>query len=171
MDTYKLKVKIGVHEFEAEGSQEAVERQFEVFKELISSVPAHKTESTITANTGTAAPPAAITKSSSFDKIFKVNGRVVSLTALPDTVENAALLLLLGQAIYRENHTATASEIIDGLELSGHRVDRIDRLMEDFISDGIVLRSGQRKGTRYRLTNQGLAKAQALATDVRNTVP
>ena len=39
MDAYRLKIRIGEHEFEAEGPQEAVERQFEAFKELITFLP------------------------------------------------------------------------------------------------------------------------------------
>ena len=35
METFKIRVKVGNHEFEAEGSQEAVERQFQMFKELV----------------------------------------------------------------------------------------------------------------------------------------
>src|SRR5258708_14663815 len=39
MEAFKIRVKVGDHEFEAEGPQEAVERQFETFKELVSGVP------------------------------------------------------------------------------------------------------------------------------------
>src|SRR6266852_1231085 len=39
METFKIRVKLGDHEFEAEGPQEAVERQFETFKELVNNTP------------------------------------------------------------------------------------------------------------------------------------
>src|SRR5437867_11374172 len=40
METFKLRVKIGQHEFEAEGPEETVKAQFLEWKELIQSVPA-----------------------------------------------------------------------------------------------------------------------------------
>ncbi len=39
MDTQKLKMKIGIHEFEAEGPVDIVQSQFAAFKELIAALP------------------------------------------------------------------------------------------------------------------------------------
>ena len=35
MEPFRLKMKIGAHEFEAEGEQETVERQFALWRELL----------------------------------------------------------------------------------------------------------------------------------------
>jgi hypothetical protein len=172
MGEYRLKIKIGAHEFEAEGPADAVAKQFKDFKELIASLP--ETSAPAIPN---GIPPASVAVNSlpapvsALDKIFKAEGRVVSLTALPATVADAALLLLLGQREYRKNEASTSSEISDGLSQSGYTPGRIDRIMEDFVGDGWVIKTGVRRGTRYRLTNQGLLKAQKLAGEVLSTVP
>lgn len=173
MDSYKIKVKIGDYEFEAEGSPEIVRAQFDSFKELISSIPAKK-------DTPAASPiqqnPQKQEENEEngnplYDKVFKVDGRVVSLTALPSGVPEAILMMILAQRHYRKNESVTGSEIMDGLQQSGYTVDRIDRQMDKFVGDGLVIRIGKARGTRYRLTNQGLQKAQTIAKDVIATVP
>ncbi len=49
-DNYRLKIKIGQHEFEAEGPADVVREQFQVFKDLIASAPIdrHATATTCT---------------------------------------------------------------------------------------------------------------------------
>ena len=39
MENYRIKVKIGEHEFEADGPADAVQSQFEMFKQLIANQP------------------------------------------------------------------------------------------------------------------------------------
>lgn len=95
METLKLKMKIGEHEFDAEGPTDVVQAQFVAFKELISSLPEKRQES-----------PSATSKEGNaggqmphlpLEKILKVEGRVISLTAKCETVDEAVLLILLGQ--------------------------------------------------------------------------
>ncbi len=162
MDTYRIKVKIGDHEFEAEGPAEIVQRQFDSFKELIASSPTVKAPQQ-------AASPAA-NGELELDKICRVDGRVVSLTVKPEGEATAAMLIMLGQNSYRDNQTVTASEIKDGLEQSGYRPGRIDRIMQPLADEGSVIRIGAKKGTRYRFTNQGLARAQMLAKEAQAQV-
>lgn len=173
LETYKIKVKLGDYEFEAEGPSDIVKEQFESFKELIGSVPSKQATPPV--------PPVQQTQQKQenteengfplYDKVFKVDGRVVSLTALPPSTADAILMLTLAQRHYRKNEGVTGSEIIDGLKQSGYTIDRIDRQMDKFVSDGLVIRIGKARGTRYRLTNQGLLKAQTIAKDVIATVP
>ena len=75
----------------------------------------------------------------------------------------AALLVMFGQKTSRNNDTVTASELRDGLEHSGYRFARVDRLMQPLCDEGLVIKIGTRKGTRYRLTNPGLARATSEA--------
>ena len=168
MDNYRIKVKIGEHEFEAEGPAELVKSQFEDFKEIIANSPRQ-----------TAAPAAKPPKPGEtpvsgelqLDKICSVDGRVVSLTIKPEAESTAAMLIMLAQKTYRANDTVTASEIKDGLEQSGYRPGRIDRLMQPLTEEGSVVRIGAKKGTRYRFTNQGLIKAQTAAKVALATIP
>ena len=84
MESYRIKVKIGEHEFEAEGPAEIVQSQFETFKQLIASQPqrinttekAHKQ-----GESGT--PPASGNGELQLDRICRVEGRIVSLTVRP----------------------------------------------------------------------------------------
>ena len=77
---------------------------------------------------------------------------------------------MLGQKAYRDNDTVTSSEIKDGLEQSGYRPIRVDRIMQPLADEGSVIRIGQRKGTRYRFTNQGLVKAKTMAKEALEQV-
>jgi hypothetical protein len=165
MDTQKLKIKIGEHEFEAEGPTEVVQAQFAIFKELIASAPAPKKEeatetvqhqSAATNNSGTLA----------LEKIVRVDGRVISLTARTNSVADAAMVLLLAQRVLRNNETVTSSEVVDGLRTSGHVVSRVDSVMDKLASDGHVIKIGARRATRYRLTNQGVTRGQEIARGV-----
>jgi hypothetical protein len=167
MDTHRIKIKIGEHEFEAEGPADVVERQFETFKELIANTPRQPNVSTerqgnqVKTNEN-AGPSGGQTP---LDKIMKIDGRVVSLTVKPQSEGTAALLVLLGHKVYHGKETATASELRDGLEHSGYRFARVDRLMQPLCDEGAVIKIGTRKATRYRLTNPGVAQAEAAARE------
>ncbi|MGA2859059.1 MAG: hypothetical protein ABSE40_19490 [Candidatus Sulfotelmatobacter sp.] len=163
MENYRIKVKIGEHEFEAEGPAEIVQGQFETFKQLIASQPQriNTTEKT-SKQEESGASGASGNGELQLDRICRVEGRIVSLTVKPEEA-SAAMLIMLGQKTFRDNETVTSSEIKDGLEHSGYRPGRIDRIMQPLADEGSVIRIGQRKGTRYRFTNPGTAKAKVIA--------
>ncbi len=173
METSKIKIKIGDHEFEAEGPAESVQRQFDAFKEIIASIsskpaaPSLQNANNLPNNQG---------HSTSFphvhlEKIMHGVGRVVSLTAIPASTEDAALLVMLGHKDMRNNHAVTGQEIGDGLAQSGRPVPRVDRIMEKAIESAYVLKSGIKRSTRYRLTNEGLKKALAIAQELIDSLP
>lgn len=166
MADYKLKIKVGPHEFEAEGPAEAVQSQFEAWKELIATTPRQTNDSTVTNAKQEESQRESTETPLQLDKIFRAEGRVVSLTAPPNSEQEASLLILLGQRHYRSNESVTGSEVMDGLQQSGYRVPRVDRILEGLATDGLVIRTGMHRATRYRLTNQGLARAQAIAREV-----
>ena len=102
---------------------------------------------------------------------MKADGRIVSLTAKGETVDEAILLILLGQKDLRNNQEVTGAEIMDGLKQSGYQVDRIDRTIDKLSSVGDAITIGAHRSRRYRLTNQGLARALAVAKELISTVP
>jgi hypothetical protein len=169
MDTsLKLKMKVGEHEFEAEGPAEIVQAQLALFKEMIAAAPPRRFEGDSQERTKQeldALPHQPI------EKIMKAEGRVVSLTAKSETVEEAVLLILLGQKDLRNNQEVTGSEIMDGLKQSGYQIDRVDRITDKLSSDGNVITIGVHRGRRYRLTNKGLGKALAVAKELIAIVP
>ena len=179
--TYRLKIKIESNEFEAEGPADVVKEQFEAFKELVSAVSEKSTNGTpaATPSSDELKPRGALLADAVLEsapkplnKIMRVDGRNVSLTARPAGIGEAVLLLLLGQRELRENESVSGAEIVDGIRRTGgFPSDRVDRLLENLARDGQVIVIGERRAKRYRLTNAGYASASGLATELITTVP
>jgi hypothetical protein len=173
MDNARIKVKIGDNEFEADGPVEIVKAQFDAFKELLSS---KASESQKGAQLNMPNPVEIAGKNGEpphvpIEKILHSAGRVVSLTALPASTVDAALLIMLGHKDMRNHLSVTGQEIGDGLAQSGRPVPRVDRVMDKAIEEAHVLKTGIKRGTRYRLTNQGLSKALNAAAELIQTLP
>jgi hypothetical protein len=173
MESYRIRVKIGDSEFDAEGPPEIVQSQFEAFKQLLTSMPP-RNDTTVSQQVQQVPINQQVEQESeqpSFEKMFRVDGRVISLTALPANVVDAVLLTLFGQRTFRNNDSITGAEIKDGLIQSGYRLDRVDRFVDKLTADGLVIKIGIGKASRYRLTNQGMARAMTLAREVLATIP
>lgn len=175
MDTQRLKIKVGEHEFEAEGPAEVVQAQFAAFRELVASLPATKpTLPTPPAATPPPAPNNGTRRGDPselmLDRIMRQEGRIVSLTARGASLEDELMLLLLGQRNLRSNDSVTGSELIEGLRLTGRTVVRVDYQLDKLTEAGDVITIGVGRARRYRLTNQGFARAQTLAMDLVLTV-
>jgi hypothetical protein len=78
---------------------------------------------------------------------------------------------MLGQKDLRANVSVTGQEIGDGLAQSGREVPRVDRIMDQALKDSLVLKTGVKRGTRYRLTNSGLSKALGIASELIASLP
>ncbi len=168
METSRLKIKIGEHEFESEGPSEIVQAQFAGFKELIGSLP-----QPVTPTTPAESPSQSETANGtalSLDRIMKLDGRVVSLTARCASLEDEILLVLLGQKALRNNESVTGAEIMDGLKLTGRTVARIDYQIDKMAEAGDVITVGTGRARRYRLTNTGASKATTTANSLLATV-
>ena len=173
MDSHKLRIKIGEHEFEAEGSPEQVTAQFEAWKELVTSVP-------ISGSSGTKVTtkfPGNVTEVKTQDgfaapwDIFEIDDKrkLVTLKIHPtgdDKDELALLLLLFGYKKSYAQDEVLATKLIASMQVSGLRPGRIDRTLAGFIDNGLVLNSGRGKGSKYRLTNTGYAKADETAREL-----
>ena len=153
-DPYRLKLKIGQHEFEAEGDPKVVHEQFQAFKELIATIPAlpqappqvAPVYTPITVLPGPDSPPTQDVSTSvvGFDKIARQEDRIISLTVRPASTQDAILLLLLGQKLMRANDSVTGSEVITGLNATGGiSVQRPDRVLEKLARDGDVIAFGE----------------------------
>ena len=170
MDMAKVRMKIGEHEFEAEGTPEGVQSQFEAFRLILSTLDT-KPKTVQVETPGDDEENKGDSSHVRLDRIMKAQGRVVSLTALPAAIEDAALLILLGNREMRDNEAATGGEIGDGLAQSGRPVDRVDRIVSKLIADAFVLKSGIKRSSRYRLSNLGHQKALAVARELIATLP
>ncbi len=170
METTKIRMKIGTHEFEAEGPAETVKEQLEAFRSLLS------TGEAIVKTIASPAQPESSAKTGdpthvSLERIMRVQGRIVSLTAIPASEGDAALLVLLGNKDMRNNEAVTGMEIGDGLAQSGRPVSRVDRVMEKLKEEAFVMKSGYRRGVKYRLSNSGHTKALAVARELIASLP
>lgn len=186
MEPYKLKVKIGGHEFEAEGPQEAVQAQFAAFKELVSSAQvAGKSETqgrSISTSevvdklgTGQVAVDQAI-EAERFLRLFRRDKDSLSLTVLPQGERreaDAVMLLLLGNRVLLGKDSVTAVTLSASLRQSGISVERLDRVLNPFIggAEPLLLRIGLRRSVQYRLTNLGLARAERVGDDLLRVIP
>lgn len=166
MDTNRLKIKIGEHEFEAEGPVDVVQDQFAAFKELIANMPKEITQQASEPSSD-GAPPNGL----ALEKITRVQGRTVSLTVHVESIPDAILVLLLGQRKLRNNDSVTGGEIMDGLRESGQIVTRVDHTLNHLSTQGGVIRIGTGRGRRYRLTNIGIIHAEEVAKNLISLVP
>jgi hypothetical protein len=171
-DTYRLKIKLGADEFEAEGPIQVVQSQFAAFKELVEARQQFAATQppvvipTLPVNADTPKPETPVINER-LDKIMQLSDRVVSLTARPTSGEDAVLLLLYGQKVLRQNDAVTGSEITQGVSATGGlAINRVDRLLDKLSDGGDVIVIGERRGRRYRLTNAGVAKARQVASDL-----
>jgi len=176
MDAYKLRVKIGAAEFEAEGAENTVKAQFEEFKALLASPGAqekHTTGASMRADNRANHEPDTVTGERNtelphgFERLFGVdekNGRkAVTLRLLPqgEDRESVALLLLLwGFKRKFSEDRVRVTLLKEVLERSGLTVSRVDRLADKAQRGGLVLKGGKAKGGTYALTNTGHARAE-----------
>jgi hypothetical protein len=160
-----LKMKIGPHEFEATGSPDSVREKLQAFREMVAMLASSTVAQAMDATKKSIEIlDTALTTDDQLAKIMHANGREVSLTARPQTLSDATLLLIFGQRALRQNDAVTGAEIISGLDATGgYSYKRIDGLLEKLARDGDLLIFGEHRGKRYRLTNTGLAKARSIA--------
>jgi len=167
--SYKLRVKIGDAEFDAEGPESVVKVQFDRWLEACSSRP--KAAETPQEKLNGAASNGAETKPSApaagalqdvLNRAFIVSGDMVSLRALPAEGENrisdALILLLYGYRSLLQCDSVLSGQLCTAARKSGLTLDRIDR----FMAPGLTLSSGQKRGRRYTLNNPGVARAESL---------
>ncbi len=192
MGVLKIKTRIGSDEFEAEGENEIVLEQYREFKELVRSKlpgtlppavtppapqPSWLQPAPLSAPLPTAEPLADQGMTAAkLSRIVRTDGnKPLTLSALPrgeGREGDAALILLLAYRILWKEEEMAGARLLDGLQISGYRVERVDRLMDRFMEaqEPLVIRTGVRRGVRYRLTTRGVARATAIIEELLNTI-
>lgn len=152
-DPIKLRMKIGEHEFEAEGPSDLVVTHLAEWKRLANLSPTGATEST---DTDALRRLFAIDAEESQVKLrIAINGRQRNASA--------ALLLLYGHQTYLHDEELPAARLRAALSASNYAAQRLDRLLAGNIRAGWIRKHGAHKNQAYSLTANGLDKAATLA--------
>jgi hypothetical protein len=154
MTALKIKIKIGENEFEAEGPPDAVQAQVSTFAKLLGREETQEKETPPVAPVPE--PPPAI------EKIIRVEGKYVLLTVASQSPADAVLVLLLGYKV-RGVPAVAGMQIMAGLRKSGYDIDRADYILKRYATTGDIVVSGKFRRRRYRLTTDGVEKAQKIA--------
>lgn len=176
METHRIKVKLGDAEFDAEGSAEAVQAQYDAFLKLVEAARTKPTTSVaIVPQTPTPftpetpIPPAGgAVRPATLDRVFRKDDNL-SLVALPSgdaREEDAMLALLYGYRVLLGVQHVTGTLLKKSALLSGVTVDRADRIMNGLIPN-FVLAGGVKKAKRYQLNNRGTARAEAIINSLQ----
>ena len=170
-DSYKLQLKIGPHEFFAEGPVDIVKKDFELWKAMIQQVPVARAAASdqdgkppFPASNGNVLPTR-----EQVDKLYLFDEKrgMVTLRILPRSKDRNAdglVLLVLGYRIMMNMDEVMVTLLRPSLRQSGCTVDRVDQVASKYVRHGFLNKGGRGKGGKYSLTNSGLEKARALVT-------
>lgn len=78
---------------------------------------------------------------------------------------DAALVLLLGYSMQGKESTY-GTTLMKSLRQTGYNIDRVDRPLEPYQKEGLILTSGIKKSRAYHLTEHGKIKAQELVSEL-----
>lgn len=166
--THRMKVKIGVNEFEAEGEQSLVKEQYADFLMAVKLAPP------AAAALSPQSPPKPNTPSeenrwrdskipaSMLDRIFR-KGEPLSLLATPKSEKanaDSLLVLIYGLTELRGEQAVTGTALRKSASKSGVNVSRIGETLNAHAD--LIQAGGERKGRRYSLNNRGIAEAERL---------
>lgn len=171
---YKIQVKIGDAEFQAEGPEQIVSTQFDRFIDVIAARKAAvntthqetKKETADSTGNGSGTIPVVETPSvlALHERVFSLDDRAgLSLRVLPKTdapEADAVMLILYGYATLRSQHDVLSVQIGKSAQQSGVNIDRLDRAL--LTHTQYVTSAGQKGGKKYGLNNRGLARAKEL---------
>jgi len=162
----KLRVRVGRHQFTAEGPPQEVTAQFTAFQELVAgdNIALKKQGAAGLSFHPENPSPTYLRKILRYDK----RNKSISLIAHPTGDRKQAemiLLLLLAYRHWRDEDTVPVTALTRGLRESGCKVSRVDRVLADSLQEGLVVKLGTAKGTKYRLTPKGLSRADEVAKE------
>ncbi len=173
MDTNaKMKLRVGDAELDFEGPAELLKTALESFvRSLTPAAGAGDSKGARKSQDAEPEPPPARQPKPfagrpdnlpSLDSVFNADGKFITLTRLPAQQSESLLLVLYGYRRLRNLNTVKASALKECLKISGHGngLERLDGFLAPL--EGLVHKSGTRRGSQYGLTNQGLVRAEEL---------
>ncbi len=178
MDTHRIKVKLGDAEFDAEGSPEAVQAQYDAFLAAVAAVPRKTPDSqaqpvvvgaaALATGQATVNGVGAVSGVATgiMERVFR-QGDTLSLAALPrgdNAAADAMLALLYAYLRLKNEGSVTGTLLMKSAKKSGVNIERVDRIM-DRLTD-FVLAAGVKKAKRYQLNNPGILRAEAIVNSI-----
>lgn len=162
-DKHHVRMKIGAHEFEAEGEKSAVEDQLRRWLEIIGNIPAATQPPEDKQKAPVLPLQEAEVDQALLARVFKDERDMLSLRILPKTKSYAAdslLLLLFGYQTLKQETEVLGLRLMKAGKQSGLQIDRVDRVLS--LYGQYFNKGGARKGARYSLNNRGIEKAKEL---------
>ena len=178
---YKVHVKLGPAEFEAEGPEETVKEQLNHFyiaatqpfiqhpQNAASGNNGGSTVAVPPADTATSAGPATDVDPKIIDRLFREEDGVVVLRAKPkgeDPNGEALLLILWGYFVCKNQIEITGSELVNSCKKSGIKLERVDETLDKRSIRGFVTTGGAGRRKSYSLTNGGMEHAASQARTI-----
>lgn len=168
--SYRLHIKLGNAEFDAEGPQAIVQEAYDKFLcavERNSGAVVHIQQEDAASSPhpddaaqGERLGPALLQRAYATDP----KRGIVSLRALPPEGPNkageAGLMILYGSHALLQMTEVPVTRLKAGLRQSGIQVDRVDRIMAPY--SRVLIKGGAGVGGKYALNNQGTAQAEEL---------
>lgn len=167
---YKLRVRLGNAEFEAEGDEAVVREQYNMFLKALpvaQNMVEERAASEDKPEKSTANHPQDNAGDQLIARAFSDERGVVSLRALPETKNrdaDALLLLIYGHTKLKGAHDVFGTQVMKSARQSGLSIDRVDRIIS--IHKGFYMRGGARRGAKYTLNNQGVKKAEQILREM-----
>jgi hypothetical protein len=183
MSNLKLRMKVGVHEFDAEGPAEEVNSRFDIWRELIGlRQPTAMPQVGEVALRGYAPNvtiaetplPLATERTAMLQRVFALDDKrgIVTLRVHPtgDTAEaDAILALIYGYWALRNEDEVRVTNLTKSVRMSGMPSERIDRMAGPHLGSALT-KIGQGKGGKYLLTAPGRAKAESVVREMYERV-
>jgi hypothetical protein len=86
-----------------------------------------------------------------------------------ERVTDAALVILYGYEKMGESPT-NAGRLLKSLKKTGYALERVDRPLGPFRSEGLIMISGAKRGRGYALTEPGKTRARSVANELLQTI-
>ena len=86
-----------------------------------------------------------------------------------ERVTEAALVLLYGYEKTGES-PVKGGRLLKSLKKTGYAIERVDRPLEPFRSEGLIMISGAKRGRGYTLSEPGKARARSVASELLQTI-
>ncbi len=159
-------------EFEAQGPREFIERERNYFLTLIGAAKAAPPATPAMAHQ---APQLAVvtpvntphTELYLWEKLLKEDGNLLTLRRKTKlSAQEVALILLAGARVLLKKPAYPALDLAHSLKACGIDAGRLDRLLAGEIQAGRMVGEGTKRSRTYQLTNEGFAKAFALAENL-----